>query len=212
MALQAFTATGAKASVAPKVAKEVFDVENVSHELIKAAYTAYLANGRENLAKTKTRGDVSGGGKKPWRQKGTGRARFGSSRVPIWRGGGITHGPTGNENYTHAISVGDKRGALRHALSAKAKAGAVVVIDALEAKNGKTSEVASVLAKVGATRNTLIVTDVKNEMFERAVRNIGSVKLVRVRAVNVFDVMNADTIVIAKTALEELNEWLGGKA
>jgi large subunit ribosomal protein L4 len=212
MAVQAYTATGAKATTAPKLSKEVFNVEKVSHELIKAAYVAYLANGRENLAKTKTRGEVSGGGRKPWRQKGTGRARFGSSRVPIWRGGGITHGPTGNENYSNAMSTADKRGALRHALTTKAAADAVAVISGLEVKTGKTKEVVAVLDKIGAKRNTLVVVDGTNELFTRAVRNIANVKVVRARAVNVFDVMNADLIVFTNTAIEEVGTWLGGKS
>src|SRR4051812_6566672 len=93
-----FTSKGAKAATSVKLDKEVFGVEVTSHQLLKDAYVTYLANGRENIAITKTRGLVRGGGKKPWKQKGTGRARFGSSRVPLWRGGGITFGPTGNEN------------------------------------------------------------------------------------------------------------------
>jgi large subunit ribosomal protein L4 len=95
----------------------VFGVEIKNHELLKSAYVAYLANGRGNLAVTKTRGLVSGGGRKPWRQKGTGRARFGSSRNPIWRGGGIAFGPTGEENYSHKLPVAQKRQAIRQALS-----------------------------------------------------------------------------------------------
>src|SRR5690606_28898865 len=97
--------------------KSVFGLEVENHELVKQVYVAYLANGRENLAVTKTRGLVSGGGRKPWRQKGTGRARFGSSRVPIWRGGGITFGPTGEENYSQKVHVKAKRLATRQALS-----------------------------------------------------------------------------------------------
>src|SRR5690606_37688451 len=105
--------------------------------LLKLAYTAYLANGRDNLAVTKTRGLVSGGGKKPWRQKGTGRARFGSSRNPIWRGGGIAFGPTGEENYSVKVNVTAKRQALRQALSLKAADNRIAVIESFENKDGK---------------------------------------------------------------------------
>jgi len=212
MSVSSFTSTGAKSTVAPKLPKEVFAVEVANHELIKSAYVAYLANGRENLAKTKTRGDVSGGGKKPWRQKGTGRARFGSSRVPIWRGGGITHGPTGSENYKNYMSVGDKRNALRQALSLKAEAGALIVIDSLEVKSGKTKDVAAVMAKIGAVRNTLVVAHETDPVFMKAVRNIDNVKVVRVRGMNIFDVMNADHIVLTKNSIEEVSEWLGAKS
>jgi large subunit ribosomal protein L4 len=97
MAVTTYTKTGTKATTAAKLDKTVFGVMPQNHELLKASYVAYLSNGRDNLAVTKTRGLVRGGGRKPWKQKGTGRARFGSSRVPIWRGGGITFGPTGEE-------------------------------------------------------------------------------------------------------------------
>src|SRR5215813_45594 len=116
MAVPTFTKSGTKATSAAKLDKTVFGVMPKNHELLKLAYTAYLANGRDNLAVTKKRGEVSGGGKKPWKQKGTGRARFGSSRNPIWRGGGIAFGPTGDDNYTVRVSVKAKRLAVRQAL------------------------------------------------------------------------------------------------
>ena len=117
MAVATFTKTGTKATTAAKLDKAVFGVVPENHELLKRAYVAYLANGRSNNAIVKKRGEVSGGGRKPWRQKGTGRARFGSSRNPIWRGGGIAFGPTGDENYTHKLPVATKRLAIRQALS-----------------------------------------------------------------------------------------------
>src|SRR5690554_5322771 len=98
MSVATYTKSGTKATTPAKLDKSVFGVETNNHELLKLAYTAYLANGRDNLAVTKTRTQVNGGGRKPWRQKGTGRARTGSSRNPIWRGGGIVFGPTGEEN------------------------------------------------------------------------------------------------------------------
>jgi large subunit ribosomal protein L4 len=207
-----FTKTGAKATATVKLPKEVFEIEVKNHELVKAAYVAYLANGRQNNAKVKTRGEVSGGGKKPWRQKGTGRARFGSSRVPIWRGGGITHGPTGSESYAHYMSTGDKRLALRQALTLKTEAGNVVVIEALEIKSGKTKDFADLLSKIGVTRNALIVVNEKDAVFERATANVNFVKVVRARSLNVFDVMNADKIVFAAKTIDEVAEWLGGKS
>src|SRR4051812_30760004 len=109
MAVSTFTKAGAKATTAAKLDKAVFGVEVKSHDLLKQAYLAYLANGRENFAVSKSRGEVRGGGAKPWRQKGTGRARFGSSRNPIWRGGGVAFGPTGLENYSHKMNVKTKR-------------------------------------------------------------------------------------------------------
>src|SRR6218665_1414005 len=109
--------------------KEVFAVEVKNHELLKLAYDAYLANSRTSSATTKTRGEVRGGGKKPWKQKGTGRARFGSTRNPIWRHGGIVFGPRGNENYKLKLSKTSKKVALRQALTLANEAKKVIVTD-----------------------------------------------------------------------------------
>src|SRR6476646_11135064 len=99
MAVATYTKSGTKAATPAKLDKAVFGLEVKNHQLLKDAYLTYLANGRDNNAIAKKRGEVSGGGRKPWRQKGTGNARFGSSRNPIWTGGGVAFGPTGNENY-----------------------------------------------------------------------------------------------------------------
>ena len=144
----------------------------------------YLSNGRLNLANSLTRGEVSGGGKKPWKQKGTGRARFGSSRVPIWRGGGITFGPTGLENYSKSMNVKSKRQAIRQALSIANEAGKVSVIEAIEVKSGKTADLVKLLAKVSATRNVLLVVDHKTPELDRASRNLADVKVVAAKYVN----------------------------
>lgn len=209
MAVPTFTKSGTKATTTAKLDKSVFGVEVANHELLKQAYVAYLANGRENLAKTKTRGEVSGGGRKPWKQKGTGRARFGSSRVPIWRGGGITFGPTGNENYSKSLPTEMKRKAIRQALTLKADN--VVVIEAFDITSAKTADAAKLLAKLGATRRTLIVVEEKTTEVVRATQNIQDVKVVQARYLNVFDVLNADTIVLTNKAIDIVSEWLGGK-
>src|SRR3954467_5725352 len=129
MAVSTYTKSGTKAATAAKLDKSVFEVMPENHDLLKLAYVAYLANGRENLAVTKTRGLVRGGGKKPWKQKGTGRARFGSSRVPIWRGGGITFGPTGQENYSKQLNTKAKRQAIRQALSLASIDNKLIVVE-----------------------------------------------------------------------------------
>lgn len=210
MAVATFTKTGSKATTPAKLDKAVFGVEVANHDLLKQAYTAYLANGRGNLAQTKKRGEVSGGGKKPWRQKGTGRARFGSSRNPIWRGGGIAFGPTGNESYTHKLNTTAKRQAIRQALSLNQDK--IKVIEAFESKDGKVKATATLLEKLGATRNVLLVVDVKDALVERATRNLSEVKVVQAKYLNVYDILNADNIVINKKALDMVHEWLGGKA
>ena len=186
--------------------KSVFAVEVRNHELLKLAYDAYLANNRLASATTKQRGEVRGGGKKPWRQKGTGRARFGSIRNPIWRGGGIVFGPRGNENYTKKISKTSKRVALRQALTVKAEK--VLVADIKT--TGKTAEVAKFLKDNKLNRRILTVAE-KTEELIRATNNIQEVLLVSPMYLNVFDIMNADNIVIEPKALEVIESWLGGE-
>lgn len=211
MAVATYTKSGTKATTTAKLPKEVFGVVPTNHTLLKDAYVAYLANGRENLATTKTRGEVSGGGKKPWRQKGTGRARFGSSRNPIWRHGGIVFGPTGVENYIKRMNIKAKRQAIRQALSLAAEANKVIVMEDIIAKGGKTAELAKVLEKIGAGKRVLVAVDTKGEELVRAAANLSDVKVVQATYLNVFDVMNADTIVLSQKALALVAEWLGGK-
>jgi len=208
MAVATYTKAGAKSATPAKLDKAVFGVSPDSHELLKSAYVMYLANGRENLAVTKTRGLVRGGGKKPWKQKGTGRARFGSSRVPIWRGGGITFGPTGQENYSKQMNAKAKRLAIRQALSLASDAGKIIIIEDVVSKEGKTGELSKLLAKVGADRSTLIVIEKKTVELTRACQNLQGVKLVSAHYVNVFDVLNADKIVFTKGALDATTAWL----
>lgn len=207
-----YTKAGSKAAAAAKLDKAVFGTAPENHELLKAAYVMYLANGRENLAVAKTRGLVRGGGKKPWKQKGTGRARFGSSRVPIWRGGGITFGPTGQENYSKQMNAKARKLAVRQALSLAADAGKVIIIEDIVSKSGKTAEVAKLLSKIGASGSVLIVVDSKSAELMRACRNLPGVQLVGAHYVNVYDVLNADKIVFSKPALDSLTSRLAVKS
>src|SRR6185369_5678915 len=156
MSTATYTKTGNKATTPAKLNKKVFGVEVKNHDLLKQAYLAYLANGRENLAVTKKRGEVRGGGKKPWKQKGTGRARFGSSRNPIWRGGGIVFGPSGNENYEIKMPTRSKRLATRQALTLAAEANKVKVVESVSVE-GKTKDLAKFLNKIEAAGNVLLV-------------------------------------------------------
>ena len=211
MAVSIYTKTGTKATTSAKLDKSVFGLEVTNHELLKQAYVAYLAKGRTNAALVKTRGDVRGGGKKPWKQKGTGRARFGSSRNPIWRGGGIVFGPTGEENYSKGLNVKAKRLATRQALSLASDEGKIIVIEAFTSKDGKVAPTAKLLQKIGATGNVLLVIDIKDSLAERATRNLGGLKLVQANYLSVYDVLNADVIVISQKALEMVSTWLGDK-
>jgi len=209
MSVNTYTKAGTKATVAAKLDKVIFNVAPDNHELLKQAYVAYLSNGRENAAQTKTRGEVRGGGKKPWKQKGTGRARFGSSRNPIWRGGGIAFGPTGNENYTHKIHATAKRLAIRQALSLAVVDNKLSVIESLSFKDAKTAEAVKLLTKIGAEKNVLIIVEDKTPEIVRALKNLLRVKLIQAKYCNVFDILNADTILITHNALTVISEWLG---
>lgn len=203
-----YTKSGAKATTPAKLDKQIFAVEIANHNLLKQAYTAYLANGRTNLANTKTRGEVSGGGKKPWKQKGTGRARFGSSRNPIWRGGGIAFGPTGNENYSHDLSTKSKRQVLRQALTMAADSGKVIILEMFECKEPKVQKTLSLLNKIGATGSTLLVVSNKDDLVKRATNNVPKLKVVQAKYLNVFDLLNADHVVVSQKSLQIINEWL----
>ncbi|HWT55575.1 MAG TPA: 50S ribosomal protein L4 [Candidatus Microsaccharimonas sp.] len=212
MSVATFTKSGTKATTAAKLDKSIFGVEVTNHELLKLAYTAYLANGRENLAVTKTRGMVTGSNIKPWKQKGTGRARFGSRYNPIWRGGGIVFGPTGEENYRKELNVKAKRQAIRQALTLAADSGKFIVVETIESKDGKTAELAKLLAKVGASKNTLVVVASKTVELTRATSNLTSTKLVTASYLNVFDILNADSIVVSNDALAAITSWLAVEA
>jgi large subunit ribosomal protein L4 len=192
---------------------DIFGLEVTNYELIKVAYDAYLANSRSSHAKTLKRGEVRGGGKKPWKQKGTGRARFGSTRNPIWRHGGVAGGRTGEENFTKNLARGAKKVAVRQALSIKNADKAIVIIESLGIKDGKVKEVVKTLNanKIGNEENVLLVVKEKDDLTLRATSNLAHVKVVRPTYLNVFDLMNADKVVIVKDAIEEIENWLLGK-
>jgi large subunit ribosomal protein L4 len=186
--------------------KEVFNVPVQNHELLKLAYDSYLAQSRGANATTLQRGEVRGGGKKPWKQKGTGRARFGSSRNPIWRGGGIVFGPRGNENFTKRLSTTSKRVAVRQALTLANEAKKIVVKDIKT--TGKTSEVVKFLADNKYDRKVLIVVDEKTPELIRATNNVQNALLIRANYLSVYHILNADTIVLSTKSVPVIKAWL----
>ena len=186
--------------------KDVFAVDVPNHELLKLAYDSYLANARLASATTKQRGEVRGGGKKPWKQKGTGRARFGSTRNPIWRGGGIVFGPRGNENYTKKLSKTSKRVAIKQALTLANKDNRIIVKDI--STTGKTAEIVKFLQDNKIDRKVLIVVDEKTPELIRATNNLRQVRLVSALYLNVFDILNADTIVLNNKSVPVITDWL----
>ena len=191
--------------------KEVFGLSVENHELVKLAYDAYLANSRSSHAKTLKRGEVSGGGKKPWKQKGTGRARFGSTRNPIWRHGGVAFGRTGEENFTKKLSRSAKQQAVRQALSMKNADKAIFILPAEAKLTGKTKDAAKILKDMKLEgKNVLAVAAEKTPEVLHSTNNLPNVKLVRATYLNVFDIMNADAIVFSEAALKATTKWLKG--
>ncbi|MBR6532675.1 50S ribosomal protein L4 [Candidatus Saccharibacteria bacterium] len=192
--------------------KDVFGLSVENHELVKLAYDAYLANSRSSHAKTLKRGEVRGGGKKPWKQKGTGRARFGSTRNPIWRHGGVAFGRTGEENFTKKLTKTAKKVAIRQALSLKNKDKAILTLAADVKLTGKTKDAVKVLKDMKLEgKNVLAVAAEKTPEVLRSTNNLPNVKLVRATYLNVFDIMNADAIVFSDASMKATVNWLMGE-
>lgn len=206
-----FTKSGTKSQSAATLKKDIFACEVKNHELIKLAYLAYLGERRANLAKTKRRGEVKGSTIKPWKQKGLGRARFGSRYNPIWRGGGITFGPLGNENYKKTVTKRAKRTALKQALSLARESDKIKIVETFSYMDGKTKDMAGFLSKVDAKGNILCVVSKLDHSKERATHNIPNLKVSSAAYLNVYDVLNADSVIISKKSLDIINQWLGDK-
>ncbi|MDR0934725.1 MAG: 50S ribosomal protein L4 [Erysipelotrichaceae bacterium] len=171
------------------------------------AVQVYQSNLRQATAKTKVRHEVSGGGKKPWRQKGTGRARAGSSRSPIWVGGGTVFGPDGNQNFKLSQNKAAHRLALKSALSTKTKDG-LVIVDKLELKEPKTKDFNAILKALKADTKVLIVVSELEFNLLASANNINWVKIVPATNVSVYDLLNVDNVIIEKEAVKELEEAL----
>jgi large subunit ribosomal protein L4 len=186
--------------------EEIFSYPYKEH-LIHEAVQAYLAAQRRGTHKTKTRAEVSGSGKKLWRQKGTGRARTGDIRNPKWRKGGIVHGPV-PRSYEKDLSRREKRNALKSALSRKISEQKILVIDSLELGNHKTRELIKRLTGLGIDGKALLIDTFENQNLARASRNEKSLKTVDALAVNVYDVVDRSYLVVSESALSRLVEVL----
>ena len=169
------------------------------------AVVNYLANQRQGTQSTLTRAEVSGGGKKPWRQKGTGRARQGSTRAPQWFHGGIAHGPK-PRSYRFTINKKVRKLALKSAFSAKVADNEMIVIDEIKLDAIKTKDMVKALAAVKAAKKALIVLPEKDDVVYRSARNIEGVKVAPVNAISVYDILNCDSLVIAKDAVAKIEE------
>ena len=182
----------------------VFGAE-VNEAVLHAAVRTYLLNQRQGTQSTLTRSEVSGGGKKPWRQKGTGRERQGSTRSPQWTHGGIALGPK-PRSYTKKLNKKVKQIAMFSALSSKVANNEMVVVDSIVAESYKTKVMASMLSAIGAGKKALVVLDAKNDMVAKSLANIPGVKVAYTNTLNVYDILNCNTIVFAQAAVRQLEE------
>jgi len=184
----------------------VFGAE-LNEALIHAAVRNFMANARAGTVGTKTRGDVSGSGRKLWKQKGTGRARIASIRSPLWKGGGNTHGPQARD-WSYNMPKKMRRGALRSAISERVREGNVVVIDGFSFDQPKTRDFVSSLATLGLEGKTLIVDSMENVNLWLAARNVKRAKVVNSFSLNIYDLLYHEKLVLSRAAAEELSELL----
>ena len=186
------------------LADSIFGIEPnaaVMHQMV----VCYLANQRQGTQSALTRSEVSGGGRKPWRQKGTGRARQGSTRAPQWYHGGVVFAPKPRD-YRLSVNKKVKRLAMKSAFSSKAAAEEIIVIDSIALDEIKTAKIAAMLAAVGSEKKALIVLPEVDEKVIKSARNIAGVKTAQVNELNVYDILNADKLIIDKDALTKIEE------
>ncbi len=181
----------------------VFGVE-INEHLVHMAVLSQLANNRQGTQKAKTRSEVSGGGKKPWRQKGTGHARQGSTRAPQWKGGGVVFAPVPRD-YSFKMNKKEKRAALKSALTSKVQENKVVVLDELKLDAIKTKSMVNVLKNVNADK-ALVVLNENDQNVVMSARNIADVKTALTNTINVYDVLKYNTLVMTKAAVEAIEE------
>ena len=182
----------------------IFGAE-VNEAVLHAAVRAYLLNQRQGTQSTLTRSEVSGGGRKPWRQKGTGRARQGSTRSPQWTHGGIALGPK-PRSYATKLNKKVKQIALFSALSSKVANNEMIVVDSIAVTEFKTKTMVNMLSAIGAGKKSLVVLDAPNAMVVKSLSNIAGVKVAYTNTINTYDILNCNTIVFAQAAVEKLQE------
>ena len=187
-----------------ELADSVFAIE-VNAAVLHAAVRAYLLNQRQGTQSTLTRTEVSGGGRKPWRQKGTGRARQGSTRSPQWTHGGVALGPK-PRSYRTDLNKKVKRLAMKSALSSKVLDESLVIVNAITATEYKTKVMVSMLKAFGATGKALVVLAEKDEMVVKSLANIAGVKIAYVNTLNVYDILNCDKLIVVEAAAKKIEE------
>ena len=190
--------------------RSIFEAE-IKPDLMHQAYLRQMANARLGTHKTKTRSEVAGGGRKPWRQKGTGRARHGSIRSPIWVGGGAAHKPQPRD-YSQSMPRKMRRAALRSALSAKAGEKQITVLDELSMSEPKTRAMIEILDTLAGNQSALILMPAKNENVEKSVRNLTNAKVLHAGYVNVRDLLHYERLIMPVSSIEVLQSYLDPEA
>lgn len=191
-----------------ELSDKIYGIEEINGAVLHASVRAYLLNQRQGTQSALTRSEVSGGGKKPWRQKGTGRARQGSTRSPQWTHGGIVFAPKPRE-YRVAMNRKTKRIALYNALSSKFAANEIVVVDQIKTENYKTKTMVDMLSAIGAGKKVLVVLDSIEPMVIKSFANIPGVKTVQANQINVYDILNCNTFVMTQAASAKIEEVYG---
>ena len=215
MKLPVYNQSGQESGQQIELNAAIFDIPEVRTDLVQLVAVAQRANSRQGTVSTKTRGEVRGGGRKPWKQKGTGRARVGSIRSPLWRGGGIIFGPRPERNFLKKVNKGTKRLGMFTVLTQKAQTGKIIILENLELEKPKTRELKDKLENFGkllAAKKLLLVLPGRNENLVRAARNLASVKTIRADSLNVLDLLDADGVLILREAVPIIEKTYLGNA
>ena len=189
---------------------DIFQVE-VNDKVLAQYVYIYLSNQRQGNANTKTKAEVRGGGKKPWKQKGTGRARAGTIRSPIWRGGGVTHGPTSDVNWTRKTTKSFRKSAIKNALSKVAKNESLKVVDTFNFDKEKslTKQAVDIVSKFGQPKKILFVSGEKDQLLVNSFANLKKAKVLPVNELNPYNILNSGVLVLDQKALEFINQTWG---
>ena len=188
-----------------ELSEEIFDVK-VKDDLVHQAFVAHISNSRQVLADTKNKGEVRGGGKKPWKQKGTGRARHGSSRSPIWRGGGVTFGPTTERNYSKKINKKMKAKALHMVLSSKVKDKELIILDDPKLNKVSTKLMSNTLKKLPISGKILLSLGKKDDRVFKSVKNIPNTSMIASDSLNIADLLKNKFLIINKDGIKKIEE------
>lgn len=206
MNIEIYSIDGKKKSNPLELAEKVFGIQEINKQLIYDSINNELANKRQGTASTKCKGEVSGTGKKPWRQKGTGRARAGYRRSPVWRGGGIVFGPKPRD-YTYYLPKKQKRSAIKNILTLKLQQGNIKIIEDFKVESGKTKDASKIIKTITSSPRVLVIYRDDDSLFKRAFRNIANVNIFSYKRLSAHELFYAREIIILESAAKELENF-----